>query len=146
VPVEQRCRPVHHTPLHIAAGADAAKVVAVLLARGASPNTRNDWVQTPLHQAALEARSGVEVSKLLLDAGAEMEIHDKDGFTALIAAAASGNTDLVRLLVTRGANVNATNDVRATALDNAVYYPEMAEFLRSKGANPGSGDVPKKKR
>jgi len=46
------------------------------------------------------------VAELLLEAGAKINHQNLDRFTALHAAAGSGNADLVQLLVARGAEVN----------------------------------------
>jgi ankyrin repeat protein len=124
--------------LHIAAGADAANVVKLLIANGAKVNARNVWDQTPLHQAASEARSGVDVSNLLVDAGGELEVHDNKGFTALIVAAKHGNLALTRALLDRGANPNATTDNGNTVLDHAAKYPEVVQLLEARGGRRGA--------
>jgi ankyrin repeat protein len=137
--VEAPCRGIAFTALHIAAGADAADVVKVLLAHGAKVNARNAWEQTPLHQAASEAASGVEVSKLLIDGGGELEIHDNQGFTPLIDAARH-NVELVRTLLERGANPNATTNEGFPSLNYATKAKraDIAELLTAKGAKPRS--------
>jgi ankyrin repeat protein len=133
--VEATCRGVGFRALHIAGGADASDVVKVLLAHGAKVNARNSWDQTPLHQVAIEADSGLEVAKLLLDAGAETEIHDNHGFTPLILAAEHNNVALGRLLLERGANPNATTG-RGTPVLDFAKGTEFSELLVSKGAKP----------
>jgi ankyrin repeat protein len=47
---------------------------------------------------------------LLVDAGADVDVAQPGGFTALHAAAASGNRKLVELLLERGADRNAHLD------------------------------------
>ena len=73
-------------PLHHAACGGSAEVSKLLLARGASPNFANVRGWTPLHWACkirifrktrLEAH--LEVIRVLLDAGADPTIKDKDG-------------------------------------------------------------------
>ncbi|KAH8886796.1 hypothetical protein GQ53DRAFT_337775 [Thozetella sp. PMI_491] len=49
----------------------------------------------------------VEVVKLLLDKGVEMEVADKDGWTPLIAASSKGHVSVVRLLLTSGVNADS---------------------------------------
>src|SRR5918999_4862822 len=56
----------------------------------------------PLGTAAF-VRS-VPLSRLLLDAGADVNGQGEGGFTALHAAAANGDEDLVQLLLERGAD------------------------------------------
>ena len=88
------------TPLLYAAlYADAAMVKALLQA-GADPNLSNDGKATPLMWAIDDA----EKTKLLLDAGAEIDARSTDGRTALmIAGARVGAADVVKLLLERGA-------------------------------------------
>ncbi|MGO4841071.1 ankyrin repeat domain-containing protein, partial [Rhizobiaceae sp. 2RAB30] len=49
-----------------------------------------------------------DVVALLLERGADIEIRNKHGLTALHAAAYDGNMDVVELLVAKGAAVNDT--------------------------------------
>jgi ankyrin repeat protein len=53
---------------------------------------------------------------LLIGAGASASEKDKYGDSALMAAAAAGNPDSVRLLLDKGARVNSSNRRHQTAL------------------------------
>ena len=64
-------------PLHAAIRHPAA--VELLLAGGADPNGRANWLETPLHIAAQEC-AGASL-RLLLEHGAEPDIRDHDGDT-----------------------------------------------------------------
>ncbi len=58
------------------------KKVKQLLIQGADPNgCEDDLLFSPLHWAA--AHSKVEIAKLLIDAGANLEAKDHEGFTPL---------------------------------------------------------------
>ncbi|MBM3819930.1 MAG: hypothetical protein FJW14_13070 [Acidimicrobiia bacterium] len=89
----------------------SAPVIDALLRAGADPNTRNLEGETPLMAVA---RSGnVEAGKRLLDARAD--VNAKEGFgqqTAIMWAAARGQAEMVKLLASRGADVNARGIVR----------------------------------
>jgi len=63
---------------------------------------------------------------------------DGNGNTALMAAAAYGETDIVRTLIARGADLNAHGRIGNTALIYAVQEgnTEIAEMLVAAGANP----------
>ena len=140
-----RCRGIGMEPLHIAGGAESVDVVKLLLERGADPNAKDAWDQTPLHQIAAEAKSGVAVAKVLMDAHAELEIHDNQGFTPLLIAVNRNNLALAIALLDGGANINATIDVGATALDvaNDKHFANIAAELEKRGAKKGPGTATK---
>ena len=92
------------TPLMYAALYSSAAMVKALLLAGANPNGRNDAEATPLMWAV----DDVEKTKLLLDAGAEIDARSSDGRTALtIAAARNGAAAVVRLLLHQGAKLTS---------------------------------------
>lgn len=66
-------------PLHAAAAVCDRETAALLLARGADPNARQQMDYTPLHGAA--SRGDVELAKLLLAHGADREAKASDGLT-----------------------------------------------------------------
>ncbi len=74
----------------------------------------------------------------LLDAGADVESPNGDGQTALMLAARIGSLDVAKLLVERGADVNAKEAWRGqTALMWAVdnNFPELTQYLIDNGAD-----------
>jgi len=87
------------------------KVIDALLKAGADPNTRNPEGETPLMAVA---RSGkVEAARRLLEAGADINATESfGGQSALMWAAAQGQGDMVKLLASKGANLNARGVVR----------------------------------
>lgn len=89
----------------------SAPIIAVLLHAGADPNLENPEGETPLMAVA---RSGsVEAARLLLNAGASVDAReDWGGQSALMWAAARSQPDMVRFLVSRGADVNARGVIR----------------------------------
>ena len=52
--------------------------------------------------------------------GADIECLDKDKYTPLLTAASTGHTDVVKLLLERGANLGVQNTQNRTALLLAV--------------------------
>ncbi len=54
--------------------------------------------------------------KVLLDRGADVNIKDKNGMTALMEAAQDDRTDIVQALLNKGAEINAKNKKGQTAL------------------------------
>jgi len=51
----------------------------------------------------------------LLDKGADINAKDRDGWTPLIKAAAGGFTDLARLLLERGADMDVVDSLERSA-------------------------------
>ena len=85
------------TALMYASSGPFAETVDLLVKRGADPNVQGTLEGfTPLMTAAAEGL--VDVVRLLLAAGADRAIEDKDGDTALSFARANGHTEVVTLL------------------------------------------------
>jgi ankyrin repeat protein len=100
-------------PLCIAAQQGDGVAMARLLAAGADPNA-SVAARTPLGEAfnstALFVAAGhgrLEATQLLLDAGADPSRAGSSGTTPLIIAAINGHPEVLRLLLARGAAVDA---------------------------------------
>lgn len=52
---------------------------------------------------------------LLLAMGAFLKARSKEGWTALMSASYNGHTDVAKVLIAAGLDVNATNKVRTSA-------------------------------
>lgn len=106
------------TLLHNAAAYGQCDVMRVILAHGASVDRVDDNSRTPLHVAARNGRFAAAV--LLLDHGAKIEARTQFRFTALMLSASScGIHETTRLLLHRGANLDARNNDENTAEDLA---------------------------
>jgi len=77
----------------------------------------------------------------LEELGVDVNVRDADGFTALHHAAARGDNDMVRYLVSKGANVMAVNRAGQTTVDMANSpeqrtqpFPETIALLEGMGA------------
>ena len=80
-------------------------IVRCALEAKISPNTRGGDLDRPVQvQAAFSGYT--HVLKLLLDAGADHGLMDKEGSTALILASSKGHVDCVQLLLAAGADAN----------------------------------------
>jgi ankyrin repeat protein len=83
--------------------------------------------------------------KRVIGAGADVNARDKRGYTAVIWASAWKQTEIVKLLIEAGADVNVQGDRdRRTALMHAAVsgdeYVEMAKLLIEAGADVNAQD------
>ena len=85
----------------------------------------------------------IQITKLLIEAGAEVDQKDSAGNTALMGVTYKGNLEIANLLVDAGANVNASNFSKATPLIYAATFGqlEIAKMLIGKGANLDDKDA-----
>ena len=80
----------------------------------------NDFVEkTNLHEAAKSGQ--LEVVKLLIQIGANVNAMDSKGRTPLHSAAINGNLDIVKLLLKNGAKKNVEDEDDETPLSWAKY-------------------------
>jgi uncharacterized protein len=155
----------NRTPLHVATDwpgffPKGPVVVRMLIAAGADPNARNPgkrFAETPLHWAA--SSDDVEVATALIDAGADVEAPDGSIGTPLGNSVGYACWDVARLLVARGARVDALwhaaalgmttlleellaeRPVEANELSQAFWHAcaggqrRAAEYLLARGAD-----------
>lgn len=89
--------------IHTAAGAGNVSEVRRQLAWGVNPNTRTLWyLDTPLIRTAAYGR--IEVVKLLLEKGADVNKHNEGGETPLHYAALHGHVKVMQILLDHGAD------------------------------------------
>lgn len=117
--------------VHAAALSGNAAVMAVLIARGAPVNSRNEQDSTPLDLAALRGHKAIV--ELLLEKGANPDTKDKIGSTPLHWAAYQGHAGVVEALAARTRDINARNADNKTPLEIAKT-PEAKNILRKYGA------------
>jgi ankyrin repeat protein len=93
------------TALHLAVFAEQPQAARLLIERGADVDalSTGSIARVPPLATAVFVRSAT-LMRLLLDAGADVNRQSEGGFTALHSAAQSGQVELVRLLLERGAD------------------------------------------
>jgi hypothetical protein len=117
---------------------EAPELLEVAFQAGLSPDAgREQPIQTFLQGAAAEG--DLDKLRLAIAYGADLERRNEDGEVALGYACSWGHLEAVKALVEAGADVNAieehpTNGFRNTPLDCTWRSPDIAEYLRSKGA------------
>ena len=122
------------TPLHLNFG--NVEIARLLIDSGADINSisKNKFTATPLQGAVVN--KSIEVGRLLLARGANVNPRNDDGGNPLHEAAGDGQIEFAKLLLDHGANINAKDDNGKTPLTIALEYKqtEMAKLLREKGA------------
>ena len=141
-----------HPNLHSISGDDGSlldilryncpELFAIAFAAGLGPDSGPPLPHHTLLQHAV-SDNHVELARLCLRHGADVERRNCEGETALGYAVSWGSLDTVRLLIEAGADVNAIEGTRenfySTALDACSSHTdndrsEIREYLRSHGA------------
>ena len=149
--------PSLNRPLHTAIQSGNWAALSVLLDAGANPNVRNAEGHTPLYLIArnkppaemLEAKP-FAAARLLVAKGANASIAANDTWTPLHIATAHRYSNMVRLLVELGANINAEatdrdiSELTPTLIAEDHNYQELRDFLRAKGGTVNNAFVVKR--
>lgn len=108
-----------YQPIGLAAYFGHEKVVEYLIKAGAEVNSpsKNPLGVTPLQSAV--AGGHLEITGLLLTAGASPNVRERGGYTPLHTAAHNGDAEIVRNLIFGGADLEAKSDKKETPLDMA---------------------------
>ncbi|KAM0512588.1 hypothetical protein ACHAPE_008765 [Trichoderma viride] len=129
------------TPIYRASQFGDAKIAQCLLEAGADPSICAQDTCCPLHKAA----ANFEITKLLVDYGADVNYQTSDGWSLLYFLACWGGSKVVRLLLERGADPNLVNDAGMTALYVAIGDDKMEVFdviLAHQGSIPADINKP----
>jgi len=120
------------TPLGIATHFGQEKVIQTLLAKGADPNicSQNGYRVYPLHTALTGGYD--QISKMLIEGGANVNVAQHARITPLHIAAQQGNIEMIIVLLENGADVSIKTEMGMTASDLALEkgHKELAEILR----------------
>ena len=129
------------TPLLVASSSGNVDLVRFLLQAGNDPNAKDSNGWTPLARAMFSAtRGSIDVARELIMAGAHVNV--TNGRPPLALAVSLGKPELIKLLIERGADTNASDPVtgRAALLSLEQNRKATAEFIsnyvgRSKNSN-----------
>jgi ankyrin repeat protein len=132
------------TPMSLAAEVGNTEVLKVLLEAGANADSPNADGQTALMAVARTGK--VDAARLLLDHGATVDAKEKfGGQTALMWASARRHPEMMQLLISKGADVNAvsinrdyqrhvTAEGRPKNLDSGGFTPLLYAARENCGA------------
>jgi len=129
------------TALMTAVHTGSLAVVDLLLAHNADVNRKEPQRgQTALMWAVAEKHP--DITRALVEHGADLHARSKSGFTPLLYAADRNSLDSARILVAAGADVNEATADRVTPLLLASTRggEDLALFLLEKGADPNAAD------
>jgi ankyrin repeat protein len=106
------------TPLLLAASRGMADIMDFLLAKNADPNLKSDNGRTPILEAFRNSESSqrLKMTKALLEHGANPNVRDFEQATPLIRAVFNGDKEIVELLLSHKAEVNAQDKNGRSAL------------------------------
>jgi ankyrin repeat protein len=121
--VDQQSANDRKTALILAAAQGHKSMVELLLAKGASPNAKDQFGVTALHEAA--AKGFVTVIEVLLANKAGLESPDNSGETPLHRAVNAGQAAVVETLLKRGANANTARNNGDTPLHLAAMRGDV---------------------
>lgn len=126
-----------YTPLYYAIRKRSCDIVRTLLDAGAEVNTVLGKSKEIYPLGLAVHANNVEMVKLLLKHGADVNFGGKGEFVPLIGAATLGHLEIAKLLIASGANVNAENWHRMRPLHAAARGEnvEMVKFLLQQGGD-----------
>ena len=99
--------------LLISARSADAKGIEDSLAHGAAPNSRNRFGKTALFTAVEKNRA--DIVKIMLDHGVDVNLASLEKVTPLMAAAYSGNLEIVDLLLSKNPKLEEDDRVHTSA-------------------------------
>jgi ankyrin repeat protein len=143
--------PAGATPFWRAAQSSDTAAMKLLLEHGANPKTPNKTGETPLMAAAGIGWAAnwsvnaplpfIDAVKLCVDLGNDVKAADSRGYTALHGAAYLGDNEMVKYLVSKGADVRAKSRAGDSPADMAngptrfgQPHPETLALLESLGS------------
>ncbi|KAH9056407.1 ankyrin repeat-containing domain protein [Lactarius vividus] len=113
------------TPLHIASYNGKVEIVRLLLEQVANVDAVSDFGGTALHYVSggkhESEEAGVGIAQLLLEYGGDVNGQSKQRWTPLHFASFNGKLEIARLLLDRGAKVDAMDEFGETPL---CYVPQ----------------------
>ncbi|XP_006177557.2 LOW QUALITY PROTEIN: ankyrin repeat domain-containing protein 7 [Camelus ferus] len=130
----------HRTPLHLACANGNSNIVSLLIEKQCKESVWNGANRSPSTKAV--QRDKESCAAILLEHGADPNLVDLDGNTALHYAACHPSISLVEKLLEHKANLEAQNKDGYTPLLLAITEnnAEMVEFLLKRGADVNAAD------
>ena len=125
-------------PLWVAVWNHDSKMVDLLLKNDADATQKFKGKESSSSCLEIAAQEGLlEISKLLVDAGADPDARGFVGHTPLRVAARNGHVDLVKYFISKGCEVDSRGNDKATALEHAAGkgHLDIVKILVENGAD-----------
>jgi ankyrin repeat protein len=135
------------TPLYWSLSYCEFEAAELLLKKGANANSADSFGLAPLQLAVCCKDVDISLIEHLIEKGADLNYNNtSDGLTSLHYAISCGADEVARLLIEKGANVNAladdgTSPLILAAKNDSVF---IAKLLLEKGADVDWSDFKKK--
>ena len=130
--------PLTHDIMLAAVGSGNVQTYSLILEYGGDPLSQTQRGETLLF-GATSVGDGLEICRLLVEAGVDVNAARPDGVTALLTTLY--DLELTRFLLDHGADVNAVGGVGGyTALMSAVHNVEVVGLLLDRGADIAAVD------
>jgi hypothetical protein len=122
---------------------ESYKITLKLLEKAANTDITDNKAKTATNDEINELfvasqKGNIEVLRLLLDKGAQVDLTANDGTTSLMIASQYGHVEIVKLLLDKGANVDLQTSEGVSALIKAseLGRVDVIKLLLENGANP----------
>ncbi|XP_059146090.1 putative ankyrin repeat protein RF_0381 [Physella acuta] len=132
-----------YTSLYISAEKGHKEFVELLMKWKPNVNETNGIDQnTALHACVGFEYEYNDIAVILLDEGADVNLANREGKTALHLAAYHGSMKLVKLLIQRGAEINSVDENKQTALHYCAHNgrDDIVDLLLEAGASANIKD------
>ena len=127
------------TSMYMATRFQDEKMIRLLVNLGADINLgKKKPLSSPLHLAAEEGY--LEITKLLLELGANMKGMNSDADTPFVRAALKCDRNLVNFYEDKGFDINVKDKSGRSLLHRAVCWSSTISYLLKKGLDPNAKD------
>ncbi|CAB0036140.1 unnamed protein product [Trichogramma brassicae] len=136
------------TAVHLAVSHGSLRTLEVLLAAEPDPQRRKQLMsskdrrgETPLSLSVLAESRDKEILRALIEAGADIEQRNDEGYTALHTSINSENSDYAIFLIENGADLNSPTSSGETPMQMSVHcrLADVVEALCRRGADVNAG-------